>query len=105
MQIKCDKCAAVSDTVMPETFQDGDIEFTFFRCPDCGEVYPVCATDSALRTDIAEYRRMRELIRTKPVTEAFIRQAEALKQKNIKRTQELMERHPLAPFLRPSAAE
>ena len=105
MQIKCDKCAAVSESVMPETYMEGDIEFTFFRCPACGEVYPVCATDSALRVDIAEYTRMRNLIRMKPVKEQFIRRAEALKKRNIKRTRELMEKHPLAPFLQPGAAE
>ena len=99
MQIRCDKCSAVSESIMPETYLEGDIEFTFFRCPECGEVYPVCATDSALRADIAEYTRMRNLIRVKPVKESFIRRAEALKQKNLKRSQELMETHPLAPFL------
>ena len=105
MQIKCDRCGAVAETVTPETHQDGDIEYTFFRCPDCGTVYPVCATDSALRADIAEYSRMRSLIRVKPVKEEFIRRAEALKQKNMKRSQELMEQYPLAPFLQPEPAE
>lgn len=101
MQIKCDKCSAVSGSIMPETYLEGDIEFTFFRCPECGEVYPVCATDTALREDIAEFTRMRSLIRIKPVKEEFIRRAEALKQKNLKRSRELMETHPLAPFLQP----
>jgi len=105
MQIKCDKCAAVSESITPETCQDGDIEYTYFRCPDCGAVYPVCATDSALRSDIAEYSRMRNLIRVKPVKEEFIRRAEALKQKNMKRSQELMEQYPLASFLQPEPAE
>ena len=40
MQIKCDKCSAVSDSITPETYLENDIEFTFFRCPACGEVYP-----------------------------------------------------------------
>ena len=105
MQIKGDKCSAVSETVMPETCLEGDIEFPFFRCLECGEIYPVCAKDSDLRLDIAEYTRMRNLIGVKPVKEDFIRRAEALKQKNIKRSRELMERHPLAPFLQPTAAE
>ena len=99
LQIQCDKCSAVSESIVPETCQEGDIEFTFFRCPECGEVYPVCTTDSALRADIAENTRMRNLIRVKPVKEDFIRRAEALKQKNLKRSQELMETHPLSPFL------
>lgn len=105
MQIKCDKCSAVSESIMPETCQEGDIEFTFFRCPECGEVYPVCVTDSALRAGISEYTRMRNLIRVKPVKEDFIRRAEALKQKNLKRTRELMEQHPLASFLQSGADE
>ena len=105
MQIKCDKCSAESESIMPETYLEDDIEFTFFRCPACGEVYTVCVTDSALRAEIAEYSRMRSLIRSKPVEESFIRRAEALKQKNLKRTRELMERHPLAPFLQPIEAE
>ena len=59
MQIRCEKCSAVSDAAMPETYLEGDVELTFLRCPSCGEVYPVCATDSALRKDIAEYKEMR----------------------------------------------
>jgi hypothetical protein len=105
MQIKCDKCSAASESVMPETYLEGDIEFTFFRCPECGEVYPVCATDSALRADIAEYSRMRNVIRVKPVTEQFIRKAEALKQQNMNRSKELMEQHPLVLFSSPETAE
>ena len=105
MQIKCDKCGAVAETVKPETAKDGEIEYTFFRCPACGEVYPISATDDALRKSIAEYERRRRLIRIKPVTEPFLRSAEALKQDNLKRCKELMELHPLALFLRPVEAE
>ena len=99
MEIKCDKCGALVNEVRPEQIRDGDIEHTYFRCPDCGMVYPVAATDAALRKDIAGYSRMRQIIRMKPVTEKFIRNAEALKQRNLKRTRELMEQHPLAPLL------
>jgi len=34
MEIKCDKCGAVAEAIMPETARDGGIEHTFFRCPD-----------------------------------------------------------------------
>ena len=71
MQIKCEKCSAVSDAAMPETYLEGEVELTFLRCPSCGEVYPVCATDSKLREDIAEYKEMRSTIRQKPVSEAW----------------------------------
>ena len=67
MQIKCDKCGAVAETVKPETAKDGEIEYTFFRCPACGGVYPIATTDDALRKSIAEYERRRRLIRVKPV--------------------------------------
>ena len=99
MEIKCDKCGARVNEVRPEQIRNGDIEHTYFRCPECGAVYPVAATDAALRKDIAGYSRMRQMIRMKPVTEKFIRNAEALKQRNLKRTRELMERFPLAPLL------
>ena len=105
MQIECDKCGAIHDTGEPKTIWDGDIEHTFFRCPDCDAVYPISATDTALRADIAEYSRRRQLIRIKPVTEQFLRETEALKQKNLKRTRELMEIHPLALFLQSDKAE
>ena len=29
MQIKCNKCSAVSDTAMPETYLEGEVELTF----------------------------------------------------------------------------
>ena len=105
MEIKCDKCGTVAETIMPETARDGDIEHTFFRCTACGEVYPIAATDDALRKSIAEYDRRRQLIRIHPVTEQFLRDTEALKQDNLKRCKELMEQHPLALFLRSAKTE
>ena len=54
MEIQCDECGAVAESVMPESAKDGDIEHTFFCCPDCGAVYPIAATDMALRASIAE---------------------------------------------------
>lgn len=99
MEIKCDKCGAVAETLMPETARDGEIEYTFFRCPDCQAVYPISATDDELRKRIGEYNCRRQLIRMKPVTEQFLRDTERIKQENIKRNHELMDLHPLALFL------
>ena len=57
MQIKCDRCGAVAEAVTPETHQDGDIEYTIFRCPDCGAEHrifgPSRAGELASRHDIA----------------------------------------------------
>lgn len=47
MEIKCEKCGAVADSVLPKTYLDGEIELTFFRCPECGEVYPMCQGQGA----------------------------------------------------------
>ncbi|MCQ2567749.1 MAG: hypothetical protein MJ127_05050 [Mogibacterium sp.] len=46
MEIKCDHCGVVAETIMPETVKDGEVEHTFFRCSDCGAVYPISATDN-----------------------------------------------------------
>ena len=105
MKINCDNCGAVAETVKPESVRDGDIEHTFFRCPDCKAIFPIGATDTALRASIAEYSRRRNLVRIKPVTEQFLRETEALKQENLKRCKELMEQHPLALFLRSAETE
>ena len=104
MQIICDKCKAEIHP-QPETLRDGEIEYTFFRCPECGEVYPVCVTDEALRKRIAGYNRMRLLIQKQRCTEKYLRNAEALKQKNRNRTRELMEQYPSVPFLQPTEVE
>ena len=104
MQIICEKCNAEIHP-QQETIRDGEIEHTFFRCPECGALYPVCATDEALRKNIASYNRMRLLIQKQRCTERFLRNAEILKQKNRKQTRELMEQYPLAPLLQPTAAE
>ena len=105
MEIKCDNCGTVAKTLMPETAADGKIEHTFFRCPDCGAVYPIAATDDDLRKNIGEYNRRRQLIRMKPVTEQFLRDTERIKQENIKRNRELMDLHPLALFLQSAETE
>ena len=105
MQIKCDRCGSVAETVVPETARNGDIEHYFFRCPKCGAVYPISATDTALRESIARFREMRKTIKTSVVTEEYLHEAEELYQKNIKRNRELMEQHPLALFLRSAETE
>lgn len=79
MEIKCDHCGVVAETIMPETVKDGEVEHTFFRCPDCGVLYPISATDTMLRVAIAEYSRRRQMIRIKSATEIFLRETEALK--------------------------
>lgn len=32
MEIKCDYCGVVAETIMPETVKDGEVEHTFYCC-------------------------------------------------------------------------
>ena len=98
MQIICDKCKAEVHP-QPETLWDGEIEHTYFRCPECGAVYPIAVTDAALRDDIVRYERMRAIINAMPQSKRFLRKTAELKEHNMKRCRELMERYPLAPLL------
>ena len=104
MHIICNRCKA---EIHPrqETVQDGEIIYSFFRCPECGAVYPVAVTDVPLRKDIEAYVRMNKLVEVKRPTEQFLREAGELKQRNIKRCRELMEQYPLAPLLTAETAE
>ena len=99
MQIKCDHCGAVAETIEPKTARAGELEYTFFRCSACKATYPIAVTDRKLWVNITEYQHRRNHIRISPVTEQFLRETEALKQENLKRCKELMELHPLALFL------
>ena len=98
MQIICDKCKA-EIRPQPETILDSEIEHTYFRCPECGAVYPIAVTDTALRDDIARYERMRAIIKAMPQSKRFLRKTAELKEHNMKRCRELMEQYPLAPLL------
>ena len=37
----------------PESAGDGELEFTFFRCPFCHRQYSISVTDAALRKNIS----------------------------------------------------
>ena len=97
MQIICDKCKTEIHP-QPETARDGEIEHTFFRCPECGMVYPIAVTDAALRDDIARYERMKAIIKARPQSKRFLQKTAELKEHNMKRCRELMDKYPLAPL-------
>lgn len=98
MEIQCDKCKEDLDFA-PDTVKRDDIEYMFFRCPKCGALFPIFASDSALRKDIGRYTEMRMIIRSIRVSKKYIKDAEKLKQQNLKRSHELMEQYPLVHFL------
>ena len=96
MEITCDKCGSVIPEPVWETVRDGDIEHTFFICKSCGAVYPVSVTDGELRRNIEEYTAMAQRLKEEQCSESFHRKVQELKEKNVKRSRELAELHPLA---------
>ena len=86
--IRCDACGCAFE---PEalTEQDGDIEFTFFRCGYCGKAYMVSVTDSKLRESIAEYVRLAEANRKERLSERRQRRMQKLKAENVRMAREL----------------
>ena len=98
MQIFCDNCKAELHPKL-EMVAEGDLVYTFFRCPSCGTAYLFSVTDTALRESIAVYENMKAESLKKRQTEEFRQKAKELKEQNKKRSRELMELHPLAPSL------
>lgn len=96
MEITCDKCGSVIPDPEWETIRDGDIEHTFFICNSCGAIYPVSVTDGTLRRDIEEYKKMAQRLKEEQCSESFHRKVQELKEKNVKRSRELVALHPLA---------
>ena len=63
MEMICNKCGAVIPKPELKTIRDGEIEHTYFLCPDCGEAYRVSTTDKHLRKRIEDYSRMSARVR------------------------------------------
>ncbi|MBQ8306125.1 MAG: hypothetical protein IJX90_07915, partial [Blautia sp.] len=99
MEIICDKCGAVIPNPEWKTIRDGEIEHTYYECPDCGEAYRISTTDKALRKRIDDYTKMAARLKKGRCTEAFHRRVQKLKETNVKRSRELGKDHPLAPLL------
>ena len=55
MEIICNKCGAVIPKPDLKIVRDGEIEHTYFLCPDCGEAYRLSTTDKRLRKRIRDY--------------------------------------------------
>ena len=91
MEMICNKCGAVIPKPELKTIRDGEIEHTYFLCPDCGEAYRVSTTDKHLRKRIEDYNRT--------CTKEFQKRVQKVKEDNVRRSRELAKTHPLAPLL------
>ena len=63
MEMICNKCGKVIPKPELKTIRDGEIEHTYFLCPDCGEAYRVSTTDKHLRKRSEDYSRMSARVR------------------------------------------
>ena len=87
-EVRCENCGCA---FIPELIleQDGDIEYTFFRCPFCGKAYMVSVTDGHLRHDIKRYTQMILSGRMDRMTPEQFQEAKELLASNIRRSCEL----------------
>ena len=97
MQIICDQCGAVIGSPTWQTLREGDIEYTYFICQECGSPYRICTTDSKLRKKIESYQKMAERLKTGTCTDAYRKRARKMKEDNVKRSRELTMQYPFPP--------
>lgn len=91
-RIQCIDCRRLFSP-QHETAWDGELEFTFFRCPFCHRNYSISVTDAALRQDISRYRTLAAKGRWKRLTEDEIIEARKLLESNIMRSRELRSKY------------
>ena len=99
MEMICNKCGAVIPKPDLKTIRAGEIEHTYFLCPDCGEAYRVSTTDKHLRKRIGDYDRMYARVREGNCTKEYEKRVQRFKKENVIRSRELAKTHPLAPLL------
>ena len=99
MELICNKCGKVIPNPDLMTIRDGEIEHTYFLCPDCGEAYRVSTTDKHLRKRIEDYDRMAARVRNGTCTKEFQKRVQKVKEDNVRRSRELAKAYPLAPLL------
>ena len=86
MEIICNKCGAVIPKPDLKTIRDGEIEHTYFLCPDCGEAYRVSTTDKHLRKLIEDYDRMSSRLKEGNCTKEYEKRVQRLKKENVIRS-------------------
>ncbi len=79
MEIICNKCGAVIRKPDLKTIRDGEIEHTYFLCPDCGEAYRVSTTDKHLRKLIGDYDRMSSRLKEGNCTKEYEKRVQIIK--------------------------
>lgn len=92
--VVCDACRS-SFCPKPEKARDGELEFTFFRCPNCRKTFLFAVTDAQLRKRIAEYETLARKGRQRRLSEKEIRHARKLLENNAQRSRQLRLEHPV----------
>ncbi len=92
--VVCDACRC-SFTPKLEKARDGELEFTYFRCPECRKTFLFAVTDAELRKRIAEYESLARKGRRRRLSEKEIRHARKLLESNAQRSRQLRLAHPV----------
>lgn len=48
-EVKCDKCEQKFEVKVKEKKLEGDVIWTYFKCPHCGNIFTVFYTNSLIR--------------------------------------------------------
>jgi hypothetical protein len=98
--VTCDECKTdfVTDV---KTYVDGDLEITYFRCPECLRSYLVSVTDSSVRNNIEEHRRLSDMLtnerkKKKPDAElvaSWLERMRNLREYNLTRSHSLKQKY------------
>ena len=90
-------CEACNKPFSPEleTARDGELEFTYFRCPECRKTFLFAVTDTELRRRIAEYDALARKGRQRRLSEKEIQYARKLLESNAQRSRQLRLEHPV----------
>ena len=92
--VACDACRC-SFTPKLEKTRDGELEFTYFRCPECRKTFLFAVTDAQLRKRIAEYEALARKGRRRRLSEKEIQYARKLLESNAQRSRQLRLEHPV----------
>ena len=92
ISVTCNDCSEEFTPDIQEA-KDGDLEFSFFRCPSCGKRYLVSVTDEDLRAEISEYAALEHNNRVSRLCEKLQERMQKMKEQNIKRSEELKHRY------------
>lgn len=88
----CDKCGKYTK-INCKYKRDGDLEYRYFRCKCCGEIYIISVTDEELRKEIENYQKI--IWETQSDQPESLQETKMILEKNVIRSRELKKKYPL----------